>query len=413
VNILMLGDSPFIQTGFGIVNAQACEALVKAGHKLVVLGGQDTKERDPEDFTFIPVTSLIADMLGWSQVDKIIEDYKIDAIHIIADPATVSSWLIRDKVASLPIVAYVPIEGEPLNERWIIALRGANDLHLLTCSNYGVSVLDKAGFSAKMVYHGVSGDFMEATPETKQSMRSIVGWEDKFVVMMVAQNVHRKQWPRVFEAVVMLRKRIPELILYAHTTPFNNFWLGGHDLPQMAIHMGIDDIVVFPSDHMAHNDATPLWGNEKPGLVDLYNMADAFVLPSQVEGFGLPLAEAMRVGLPVITTDYAAGAEVVGKAGILLPVNDWDYNQSHSKYANVAPRDIASAIERLYKSQELRRQYARKGQERAEAFTWDSYREAIVEEFDAIATRLPETRGESVLQTATSGHEEVPTQVEE
>jgi glycosyltransferase involved in cell wall biosynthesis len=40
------------------------------------------------------------------------------------------------------------------------------------------------------------------------------------------------------------------------------------------------------------------------GLVDLYNQCDVLVAPSRGEGFGLPIAEAMLCGLPVITTDY-------------------------------------------------------------------------------------------------------------
>ena len=52
-----------------------------------------------------------------------------------------------------------------------------------------------------------------------------------------------------------------------------------------------------------------------PGLVEMYNASDLFVLPSQVEGFGLPIAEAMACGLPVMVTKYAAGWEVASPAG--------------------------------------------------------------------------------------------------
>ena len=122
-------------------------------------------------------------------------------------------------------------------------------------------------------------------------------------------------------------------------------------------------------------------GNEGPGLVDLYGMADIFVLPSQVEGFGLPLAEAMACGLPVVHTNYAAGAEVIGNAGVKLAVNDWVVNKSHSRYANVSPHAIAIEIERLKKSPERRKQLSAKGIERAKIFAWDDYRTALREAF--------------------------------
>jgi glycosyltransferase involved in cell wall biosynthesis len=400
MRILMLGDSPFLRTGFAVVNEQACRALKAEGHTVIVLGAQDMNTRqDPAICdVFIPVDSLIGDMLGWTKVDEIIKTHQIDAIHIIADPATATAWLIRDAVASLPVVAYIPIEGSPMNMRWTTVFRGASDLHLITCSEYGVGVLASEGFSSRMAYHGVSDDFVPADPISRDRMRKAIGWEDKFVVMMVAQNVRRKQWPRIFQAIGLLKNRYPNIILYAHTVPFNNFWLGGHDLPQLAKQIGVFEQVVFPPDHLEHNAFTPAWGTDSPGLVDLYNMADCFVLPSQVEGFGLPLAEAMKIGLPVATTNFAAQAEVVGDAGILLPVRDWEYNQSHSLHANVDPLDISYAIERFYRSPEMRRRYAVKGRERAaRLFTWDKYKQTLVEEFDAINKR--------VLASARQGNE--------
>jgi glycosyltransferase involved in cell wall biosynthesis len=48
--------------------------------------------------------------------------------------------------------------------------------------------------------------------------------------------------------------------------------------------------------------------------------ADALVFPSQYEGFGAPVAEAMALGTPVICSDQRALAEVVGDAGLVLPL---------------------------------------------------------------------------------------------
>lgn len=391
MKILCLGDSPFLKTGFGTVNDVATKHLLSQGHELTVLGGQDSTARFPETFTFVPVDENPADLLGWSQVEGVIRQTSPDAVHIIGDPATVTAWLLNESLATLPIVAYMPVEGGPMNLRWTATFRKHIDhLTLITCSDYGQKLLAENGFSSWMAYHGVSEDFQPDEPDYRAEMRDSVGWTDKFVVTCVAQNVGRKQWPRLFEGVRLAAKQYPNIMLYAHTVPFNNFWLGGHDLPQLAQQMGVWDHVVFPMTHNKHNASIGLRGKDAPGLIDLLNMSDAFVLPSKVEGFGLPLAEAMAVGLPVVTTDYAAQAEVVGKAGVLLPVHDWEWNQSHSIYANVAPRDIADAIIRLRKSPELCRQYSRKSLERAKTFTWDVYRQTLTERFDAIADSLSE-----------------------
>ena len=49
--------------------------------------------------------------------------------------------------------------------------------------------------------------------------------------------------------------------------------------------------------------------------------ADALVFPSQYEGFGAPAVEAMALGTPVICSDQPALAEVVGDAGLVLPLD--------------------------------------------------------------------------------------------
>ena len=54
----------------------------------------------------------------------------------------------------------------------------------------------------------------------------------------------------------------------------------------------------------------------RDGLIAL---ADALVFPSEYEGFGAPVVEAMALGTPVICTDQPALAEVIGDAGIVLP----------------------------------------------------------------------------------------------
>ena len=64
----------------------------------------------------------------------------------------------------------------------------------------------------------------------------------------------------------------------------------------------------------------------RPGRVSdahrdgLIAAADALVFPSQYEGFGAPAVEAMALGTPVICSDQPALAEVVGDAGLVLPL---------------------------------------------------------------------------------------------
>lgn len=96
-------------------------------------------------------------------------------------------------------------------------------------------------------------------------------------------------------------------------------------------------------------------GVECRGFVDdlapLYRGALAVVVPSIEEGFGLPAAEAMACGTPVITSNAAALVEVTGDAAL------------HAS-------DFADAMLRVASDEELRRELARRGIARASRFTW-------------------------------------------
>jgi mannosyltransferase len=57
-------------------------------------------------------------------------------------------------------------------------------------------------------------------------------------------------------------------------------------------------------------------------LNQLYNMAFALIYPSFYEGFGIPLLEAMKAGVPFLALNNSAIPEVAGNAGLLLESPD-------------------------------------------------------------------------------------------
>lgn len=61
---------------------------------------------------------------------------------------------------------------------------------------------------------------------------------------------------------------------------------------------------------------------DEAAKVAVYNLADLFVFPSLLEGFGMAVAEAMACGVPVVSSNAASLPEVVGSAGLLADPTD-------------------------------------------------------------------------------------------
>lgn len=109
-------------------------------------------------------------------------------------------------------------------------------------------------------------------------------------------------------------------------------------------------------------------------LVRLYNRAAVVAVPSNFEGFGLPAAEAMACGTPVVASTAGALPEVMhaGGGGLLVPPR--------------APDRLAKAIATLLEQPDARRQLSERARERVVArFSWpviaartvETYRETL------------------------------------
>src|SRR5207253_4280866 len=89
----------------------------------------------------------------------------------------------------------------------------------------------------------------------------------------------------------------------------------------------------------------------------LYEGARLLVQPSFEEGFGLPVLEAMTLGVPVIAAARGALPEVLGGAGLLFDPDN--------------PDQLAAAIERTIDDESLTTAYAAAGLARATHYTWE------------------------------------------
>ncbi|MFN4299923.1 MAG: glycosyltransferase family 4 protein [Thermaurantimonas sp.] len=91
-------------------------------------------------------------------------------------------------------------------------------------------------------------------------------------------------------------------------------------------------------------------------LNQLLASAEALWFVSHFEGFGIPVVEAFRAGVPVITSTATSLPEVGGDAALYCSPNDYEL--------------IAQSMYRIASDESLRRTLISKGFERAELFTW-------------------------------------------
>lgn len=91
--------------------------------------------------------------------------------------------------------------------------------------------------------------------------------------------------------------------------------------------------------------------------VALMSQANCLLNVSSYEGFGLPVLEAMRLGIPVITSNVSSLPEVIGEHGILVNPE--------------RPLEIAQALQNILADQSLAVALVKKAHTRAKLFTWD------------------------------------------
>lgn len=381
--VLILGDSPLLKTGFGRVNLIAARRFQDEGWEVASVAGLTT-EPPPFDERegiriFTPTAGNSGDQLGLQDIAKAVELFKPDMIYMTAEAGTVT--YIAKYTPSMPALVYSPVEGGPMpNLDWQNMYKA---IPSFTTSRYGVGVVKEVtGVEIPYVYHGVDHDVFRVIPGMRDAVRKAVQWEDKFVINVTATNVRRKQIPRVMEAVARLKHQYKQddIVLYLHTLPFNGYWLEGWNLPEIARSMDIESEVFFHPNMSKRGDYLPESTNDpnRPGLVEMYHASDLFVLPSQVEGFGLPIAEAMACGVPVAVTQYAAGWEVAQPAGKGLPIADWEVHKSGTRYANVDVDAMTRLILKLKKNPKERERMSKMGLERVKDFDWDVFRDRLI-----------------------------------
>lgn len=182
--------------------------------------------------------------------------------------------------------------------------------------------------------------------------------EGDVVLIIVATEFHRKGLAELIKALSIIKgdnkKNLKLLVVGGGQNTI------GFDYRTFAEQLGLKSSVIF----------TGRVGN----LNAHYNLADIFVFPTKYEGFGIPVVEAMATGLPVVTTNTAAGEDAVeeGKNGFLIE------NPTDSA-------EIAEKLSILIGDEGLRKQMGMNARKTAEKFTWDETAKKTLEVYKSIS----------------------------
>lgn len=214
------------------------------------------------------------------------------------------------------------------------------------------------GYSAAnsvVTYPGVSEVYRPQPASAALRTRWELG--GRFVLLTLGVLTPRKNLHFLVELFAGLHVRFPQLALVIAGS--------GPEMASLTAHaaaLGVAQAVRFPG-YIAEADK-----------VDWYNLADVFVFPSLLEGFGMVVAEAMACALPVVSSNAASLPEVVGDAGLMASPTD--------------AAGFAAHIERLLGDESLRRALAHTGEARVrERFSWQRTARTTFDAYAALAAR--------------------------
>lgn len=391
MKIAILSDSPFIPTGYRNQAFQLAQFLEKQGHEIHYLANayagmtlDYARLFDGQECKFKIYGELQHNYFR-NTMSEILKREKIDIFVILLDTFMLhgnDAWFLGVDTSPAQTIFWFPTDGGgglPIGCEKI--LRKIN--RPVAMSKFGQKqVKDYHNMNVDYIPHGLNIDvFKKLSDEKRKELRMKYGIDDKFVIGIVARNQPRKNLDKTLKAMVELKDRIPNAVLFFHLDPDDAaqpLW----KIKSLIKKFGIENRCVF-SGMKAHH------GLPYDKMLEIYNVMDCFLLSTSGEGFGIPIIEAMACEVPVVATNYTTTPELVmqHKAGLgvrLSGVEDVDLFKYNSKEydtivqtgtqtgsweverGNMDTVDAADKLFELYNNPKLREQMGKNGRKAIE-----------------------------------------------
>lgn len=240
--------------------------------------------------------------------------------------ASLKNWLV-----------YYPME------KWLS--RYTNCLITINKEDYNTAISKNFKADEIKMVHGVGVDVNKFEPqiiEKKLQTRKEYGYkEDGFILFYAAELNHNKHQDLLIDVVNILKDRIPNIKLL----------LAGSGLlesqyKELAKKSGVENNIEFLG--------------YRSDVSKLLMLSDIAVASSRREGLPVNVMEAMATGLPLVVTNVRGHRDLVkdGENGYVIGLNDAE--------------SFAGSIEKLYKYDELRSKFGKKGFELVQKYSLEN-----------------------------------------
>ncbi|MFH2085168.1 MAG: glycosyltransferase family 1 protein, partial [bacterium] len=249
-------------------------------------------------------------------------------------------------------------------QRWylplstIYATKAAD--RLIAVSKFTAKQLEKelhtSSKKIKVIYEGVDLDDRRQKLDSSETLKKY-GLLEKRYILFVGSLQPRKNLVTLVEAFshfasIYVRDTVSD---YKLVLAGGVGWMA-EEILSAPTRFGVQDKVVFTG-RVSEQD-----------LQSLYRGAALYVQPSIMEGFGLPILEAMSAGVPVISSDGGALPEVVGEAGIIVNLKS---QMTNSQIEGQCVDRLARAMKRVASDKKLREKLINMGYKKVKEFGWE------------------------------------------
>jgi glycosyltransferase involved in cell wall biosynthesis len=276
------------------------------------------------------------------------------ALHRLASRLAHRRWIvwIHDLSAANPRYASLMPSSDPWPHPWALLrqpLPGA--LHVTVSIQRqaeAARLLGLAPEAIRVVPNGVDPwSLLRLRPSTEGLLASLGAAQAYPILLVPARLTPRKRIEVVIDALTELRRDGLDPLLLVTAAPDPHSAEGAAYADEIRRRAGADPRIVLLGDRLGRLPSERL-------VAELYAIADVVVVPSESEGFGLPVAEAAVLRRPIVCSDLPAHRAILGEGATYVS-------------PQAEPDELAAAVETALQADWL----GRRARQVANAFHWE------------------------------------------